>query len=76
LFSHLRELFQVSVVVQTLDEEMHVVRHEAVRKNCKPLAAGRYSNLLQRIVNGFRSLEDARPLNGAERKEIAVDAAI
>ena len=64
------------MVVQTLDEEMHVIGHEAVRKNCKPLAAGGYTNLLQGVLDDVRALEDAGAFNRAKRQQIAMNAAI
>jgi hypothetical protein len=54
------------MVCAAFDEKMEMIRHEAVRKNCKRLFLGRSTYLSEHQVNGGCFGEERAPPIGTE----------
>ncbi len=72
LFRALDELTKVARCGSALDEQMGVVRHQAVRKKCEPFGPGCTTKLHQREARGSLVVKGRAPLKRAERCEIGV----
>ena len=55
-----------------MDEQMQVVRHEAVRQNCEAFRIGGAQNLPQCSLDAICADKEATPAVRAERQEIAM----
>src|SRR5574341_167767 len=53
-----------------------MVRHEAVRKNCKPSISGRAQKLRTDSLDAFVDHEQSPPLDRAERQEIPMETEV
>jgi hypothetical protein len=70
----MNERHRVRIIPDSFDEQVDVIRHEAVRKDDDIEGVGRSQNLSQRHVDHRRINEAASSLCGAKRKEITLKA--
>ena len=66
----------VRIFGDAFNEQVDVIRHEAVRKNRKALLDGSASKLRAYQINAIESLEGAMALECAERQEISMQPEI
>jgi hypothetical protein len=74
LFRVLHESFQIGVVLLSLEEEMDVIGHDAVHKNCDPFVRADALKLIEYEVHNHGIGEDSHPIQGANRQEIPLNA--
>src|SRR4051812_27554357 len=67
---------EVRAVAGSLDDEMHMIGHEAVRKDVKPLIVCRTPELLLRSVNDGGGCESFKLVSRADGNEISVQTEV
>src|SRR5438552_490718 len=76
LFRDLNEPLEVSLAAASLDNEMKVIRHEAVRKDCEVFFSRSLQDSRSRGLDKLRSCKVPRAVRRAECQEISIWPAI
>ena len=76
LFRDLNEPLEVSVVAAAFDNEVKVIGHEAVRKDCEVFFSRSLHDSRSRGLDKLRSCEVRRAVRRAECQEISIQTAI
>ncbi|MEQ1731378.1 MAG: hypothetical protein ABL982_23660, partial [Vicinamibacterales bacterium] len=76
LLGELDEPAEIGVLGRALDEQMHMVWHDAVRHDCELLTRCRSQYLVECAGRRCRVGEMAAPLKRAEREEIPLESEI
>jgi hypothetical protein len=61
---------------EALDEQMNMVRHEAVRKNFKPFVTAASPKMFERVPHFLQVEEDSLAISATECQEIPVKATV
>ena len=76
LFECCHEPPEVGGRLSPFDQNMKVIRHEAVRNDCKPFVGSSAQHLREHGVHRSTRDEDSRPLIGSGGDEVALKAQV